>query len=80
MPHCKAGLRFLVVTSDGALQPCSMQFHRYALEDRGRMAEEFVPANSCDECYVSIRSYLDKPFLQLLRENAGAFLGLGARG
>ncbi len=80
MPHCKAGLRFLVVTSDGALRPCSMQFHRYALEDRARMADEFVPANTCDECYVSIRSYLDKPFLQLLRENVGAFVGLKTRG
>ena len=76
MAHCKAGLRFLVVTSDGALQPCSMKFDRYALEDRARMAREFTPANTCDECYVSIRSYLDKPFLQLLRENVGAFLGL----
>jgi len=25
----RAGLRFLVVTADGALQPCSMQFHHY---------------------------------------------------
>jgi len=76
MPHCKSGLRFLVVTADGALQPCSMQFQRYALEDRARMAREFTPVNTCDECYVSLRSYLDKPFLQLLRENAGAFLGV----
>ena len=36
-PGCKAGLRFLVVTADGALQPCSMQFQRYTLEDRARM-------------------------------------------
>ncbi|HSK08855.1 MAG TPA: radical SAM protein [Vicinamibacterales bacterium] len=76
MPNCKAGLRFLVVTSDGALQPCSMQFTRYALEDRQRMVDEFTATNTCDECYVSIRSYLDKPFLQLLRENVGAFLGV----
>jgi len=76
MPHCKSGLRFLVVTADGALQPCSMQFQRYALEDRARMAREFTPVNTCDECYVSLRSYLDKPFLQLLRENVGAFLGV----
>jgi len=76
MPNCKSGLRFLVVTSDGALQPCSMQFQRYALEDRARMAREFTATNTCDQCYVSIRSYLDKPFLQLLRENVGAFLGV----
>jgi MoaA/NifB/PqqE/SkfB family radical SAM enzyme len=73
-PGCKAGLRFLVVTSDGALQPCSMQFHRYRLEDRARMIEEFTRANRCDECYVSIRSYLDKSFPQLLRENVTGFL------
>jgi MoaA/NifB/PqqE/SkfB family radical SAM enzyme len=72
-PGCKAGLRFLVVTSDGALQPCSMQFRRYALEDRGRMIEEFTRTNACDECYVSIRSYLDKTFPQLLWENVSGF-------
>ena len=32
-PGCKAGLRFLVVTADGALQPCSMQFQRCSLEE-----------------------------------------------
>ncbi|HZT28834.1 MAG TPA: radical SAM protein [Bryobacteraceae bacterium] len=72
-PGCKAGLRFLVVTSDGALQPCSMQFHRYALEDRTRLIREFTAANNCDQCYVSIRSYLDKSFPQLLWENVSGF-------
>jgi MoaA/NifB/PqqE/SkfB family radical SAM enzyme len=73
-PGCKAGLRFLVVTADGALQPCSMQFEKYSLEDRERMIEEFTRGNTCDECYVSIRSYLDKSFPQLLRENVSEFL------
>ena len=72
-PHCKAGLRFLVVTADGWLQPCSMQFQRYQLADRGRMIEEFTRTNTCDECYVSIRSYLDKSFPQLLWENVSGF-------
>jgi MoaA/NifB/PqqE/SkfB family radical SAM enzyme len=75
-PGCKAGLRFLVVTSDGALQPCSMQFHRFALEDRQRMIEEFAAINQCDECYVSIRSYLDKTFPRLLWENVSSFLSM----
>jgi MoaA/NifB/PqqE/SkfB family radical SAM enzyme len=75
-PGCKAGLRFLVVTADGALQPCSMQFHRYKLEDRSRMIAEFTRTNKCDECYVSIRSYLDKSFSQLLRENVSEFLSV----
>jgi len=78
-PGCKAGLRFLVVTAQGMLQPCSMQFHRYPLGDQGRMVREFTQSNTCDQCYVSIRSYLDKPFLQLVREYVGAFLSLKSR-
>ncbi len=72
-PGCTAGLRFLVVTADGMLQPCSMQFHRYPLEERERMVEEFTRTNTCDECYVSIRSYLDKSFPQLLWENVSGY-------
>jgi MoaA/NifB/PqqE/SkfB family radical SAM enzyme len=79
-PGCKAGLRFLVVTADGALQPCSMQFERYTLEDRDRMIREFTAHNRCDECYVSIRSYLDKSFPQLLRENVSEFLAVKSSG
>jgi len=75
-PGCKAGLRFLVVTADGALQPCSMQFQRFQLEDRTRMVREFTENNKCDECYVSIRSYLDKSFPQLLSENVREFLAV----
>ena len=74
-PGCTAGMRFLVVTADGALQPCSMQFHRYPLEERARMVREFTRHNQCDECYVSIRSYLDKSFPRLLWENVSGFLG-----
>ena len=73
-PGCKAGLRFLVVTADGWLQPCSMQFRRHSLAERGRMVSEFTANNQCDECYVSIRSYLDKSFPQLLWENVSGFL------
>jgi MoaA/NifB/PqqE/SkfB family radical SAM enzyme len=76
MPGCKAGHRFLVVTSDGWLQPCSMVFQRYRLEDYTRMASEFTRTNACDECYVSIRSYLDKSFPQLLWENVSGFLSV----
>ncbi len=67
-PGCKAGLRFLVVTSDGYLQPCSMQFHRYPLEERERLIEEFTRHNTCGECYVAIRSYVDKTLPQLVYE------------
>ncbi|MEK7406573.1 MAG: radical SAM protein [Acidobacteriota bacterium] len=78
-PGCTAGLRFLVVTADGALQPCSMQFQRYRLEDRERMVAEFTRNNTCDQCYVSIRSYLDKKFPQLAREYIGGFFSFKRR-
>ncbi len=75
-PGCPAGHRFLVVTSDGMLQPCSMQFHRYALDERKRLTGEFSRSNTCGECYVSIRAYLDQGVFQLLREYTGRFIGL----
>jgi len=75
-PGCKAGLRFLVVTAQGQLQPCSMQFQRYPLEQRERMIREFTRSNTCDQCYVSIRSYLDKSFPRLLWENVSGFFSL----
>ena len=37
------------------------------------MIEEFTSTNRCDECSVSIRSYLDKSFHQLLGENFFSF-------
>ena len=70
-PSCKAGLRWLVVTSDGALQPCSMQFKRYGLHEQARMVREFTQNNTCDECYVSIRSYLDKIFSAVAARKCG---------
>jgi len=72
-PGCSAGLRFLVVTADGKLQPCSMQFRRYELHEQAKMVREFTRTNACDECYVSIRSYLDKSFPQLLKENVAGY-------
>ena len=77
-PGCKAGHRFLVVTSDGHLQPCSMIFQKYPLEERARMAEEFTKNNTCDECYVCIRANLDKTFPQLLWENVTGYLSVKA--
>jgi MoaA/NifB/PqqE/SkfB family radical SAM enzyme len=76
-PGCKAGLRFLVVTADGYLQPCSMQFHKYPLHRQAKMVEEFTRNNQCDECYVAIRSNLDKSFPRLLRENVRNYFSFG---
>jgi MoaA/NifB/PqqE/SkfB family radical SAM enzyme len=78
-PSCKAGLRWLVVTCNGFLQPCSMQFKRYDLHEQSRMVREFTYQNQCDECYVSIRSYLDKTFPQLVRENVSEFFSFKSR-
>jgi MoaA/NifB/PqqE/SkfB family radical SAM enzyme len=75
---CKAGLRFLVVNPQGELQPCSMQFKKYDLKDQARMVREFTAKNTCDECYVAIRSNLDKDFPQLLAENVKRYLSFGS--
>jgi hypothetical protein len=56
-----------------------MQFRRYTLAERERMIREFTAVNACDQCYVSIRSYLDKSFPQLLWENVSGFFSLGIR-
>lgn len=72
-PGCSAGKRFLVVTADGQLQPCSMHFRRYGLYEQKKMIQEFTDHNTCDECYVSIRSYLDKSFPRLLKENVSEY-------
>jgi hypothetical protein len=69
-----------VVTADGALQPCSMQFQHYRLEERTRMIREFTSRNQCGECYVSIRSNLDKSFPQLLWENVSGFFSFSSSG
>jgi len=78
-PGCKAGLRWLVVTSDGQLQPCSMQFKRFGLHEQARMVSEFTRTNTCDECYVAIRSSLDKTYPQLLWENVAGFFSFKPR-
>jgi MoaA/NifB/PqqE/SkfB family radical SAM enzyme len=79
LPGCKAGLRFLVVTARGELQPCSMQFQRFPLDQQARMVKEFTHSNTCDQCYVSIRSYLDKNFSTLLWENVRGFFSFASR-
>lgn len=73
LPGCKAGQRWLVVTADGAIQPCSMQFSKFGLTEQKRMIREFTAHNKCDECYVSIRSMLDKSFPRLVSEYVGGF-------
>ena len=77
-PGCRAGHRFLVVTADGKLQPCSMQFKRYELNEQAKMVAEFTEHNRCDECYVAIRSNLDKTFPQILGENVARYFSFAS--
>jgi len=63
---CSAGVHFLVVTPEGYLKPCSMHDKEYT--SLGEIKRTFVPNNDCGGCYVSIRSYLDKPLPSLVRE------------
>ena len=74
MGGCKAGHRFLVVRAHGTLQPCSMIFQQYPLNEQARMVKEFTNTNTCDQCYVAIRSNLDKSFPKLLWENVSNYL------
>lgn len=76
MGGCRAGHRFLVVRAHGTLQPCSMIFQQYPLNEQARMVKEFTNTNTCDECYVAIRSNLDKSFPKLLWENVSNYLSL----
>lgn len=67
IPGCKAGRRFMVVTPTGGLRPCSMFEDTYT--SHKDILKEWVPANTCGGCYVSIRSYLDASFWTLLKDN-----------
>lgn len=64
---CRAGQRFLVVSPDGTLRPCSMFDLKYSSVEQ--VQDEFVSKNKCGECYVSIRAYLDAPYGKLLMDN-----------
>jgi MoaA/NifB/PqqE/SkfB family radical SAM enzyme len=70
VPGCNAGRRFLVVTPDGGLRPCSMFDPTYSSQKE--ILKKFVPRNQCGGCYVSIRSYLDASFWALLKDNLTA--------
>jgi len=70
IPGCQAGRRFLVVTPTGGLRPCSMFDKTYTSQKQ--ILKEWVPANECGGCYVSIRSYLDASFWTLLKDNVSS--------
>jgi MoaA/NifB/PqqE/SkfB family radical SAM enzyme len=67
VPGCTAGRRFMVVTPNGGLRPCSMVDQTYGSQKE--ILKKFVRNNECGGCYVSIRSYLDASFWTLLKDN-----------
>ena len=56
-----------------------MQFERYHLGEQQQMIDKFSTHNTCDECYVSIRSMLDKSFPRLVSEYVGGFFSFKPR-
>ena len=64
MQNCQAGKRFLVVMPDGKFVPCSM--HRNKYSSQKEMIEKFTCNNTCNSCYVAIRSYSEQSLLRQL--------------
>lgn len=66
VPGCKAGYRFLLVTPEGYFRPCAHK--RLTCGSQQELIENFSRNNDCGGCYVAIRSYCDKSYLDLVRE------------
>lgn len=66
IPGCRAGYRFLLVTPEGYFRPCAHK--RLECRSQRELIENFSTENDCDGCYVAIRSYCDKSYLDLVRE------------
>lgn len=70
---CSAGYRFLLVTPEGYYRPCS---HKpVKARSQAELIEQFSRTNDCGGCYVAIRSYCDKPYPILFREQFLSRLG-----
>jgi MoaA/NifB/PqqE/SkfB family radical SAM enzyme len=63
---CSAGSRFLLVTPEGFLRPCAHKAVR--ARSQRELIERFSRTNRCGGCYVAIRSYCDKSWSTLVRE------------
>jgi MoaA/NifB/PqqE/SkfB family radical SAM enzyme len=73
---CRAGHRFLLVTPDGYLRPCAHKAVR--ARSHRELIERFSRSNRCRGCYVAVRSYCDKSWPTLVREQVLARVpGLG---
>jgi MoaA/NifB/PqqE/SkfB family radical SAM enzyme len=66
VPGCRAGYRFLLVTPEGYHRPCAHKRLKYGSQKE--LIENFSKTNDCGGCYVAIRSYCDKSYIDLVRE------------
>ena len=73
---CSAGRRFLLVTPDGFFRPCA---HKpVKARSQRELVERFSRTNDCGGCYVAIRSYCEKSYGTLFREQFLARFGRSA--
>jgi len=64
---CQAGKRFLVVNPDATLSPCGLIIRNYT--SRKKLMSDFMPANTCADCYTSIRANTEKPVRYLIKDS-----------
>jgi MoaA/NifB/PqqE/SkfB family radical SAM enzyme len=76
IPGCSAGYRFLLITSEGYYRPCAHKALKHRSQEE--LINEFSETNRCKGCYVAIRSYCDKSYVTLLKEQVLSRLGLVA--
>jgi MoaA/NifB/PqqE/SkfB family radical SAM enzyme len=75
---CRAGVRFLVVRPDGLINACSM-FPDQQFRSREEARRGFRTRDTCDECFVTIRSATERPFGTLVGESLATWRSLLAR-
>lgn len=63
---CMAGYRFLLITPEGYYRPCAHKPLKCSSQEE--LIAEFSETNKCKGCYVAIRSYCDKSYFTLVKE------------
>jgi MoaA/NifB/PqqE/SkfB family radical SAM enzyme len=66
IPGCMAGYRFLLITPEGYYRPCAHKPLRHHSQEA--LINRFSRTNQCRGCYVAIRSYCDKSYFTLIKE------------
>ena len=72
---CMAGLRFLVIRPDGLINPCSMH-PDLVYPTREAAVRGFDVRHTCKDCFVSIRSMTERPFIPLATDSVATFFQL----